>query len=146
MKKFPIQRLNNLNKYLKHTKQLENGCMIWQRAINSDGYARALIKGNYNGKVHREVFAIFYGYYPPVVRHKCDTPLCINPWHLQGGTAKDNMKDQDKRGRRNNHVSNKDKFDVLSLRRGRHTYGSIANILDIKIKRVEYICTRYTKG
>ncbi len=35
-----------------------------------------------------------------VVRHLCDTPLCVNPLHLQLGTHKQNTADMDDRGRR----------------------------------------------
>lgn len=48
---------------------------------------------------HRKAFRDFYGYLPPVVMHKCDTPLCIDPEHLQAGTQSDNIKDMWKKGR-----------------------------------------------
>lgn len=35
-----------------------------------------------------------------VVRHKCDTPLCCNPDHLEVGTSKDNFNDMVSRKRR----------------------------------------------
>lgn len=34
-----------------------------------------------------------------VVRHKCDNPRCINPYHLEIGTYKDNTMDMMTRGR-----------------------------------------------
>lgn len=40
-----------------------------------------------------------YGYFPKVVRHKCDNPPCINPQHLEAGTIADNNKDRKVRGR-----------------------------------------------
>lgn len=59
---------------------------------------------NVNGKqkfmaLHRWVFFQHNGYYPPIVRHTCDNPRCINPEHLVGGTHQDNMDDRRIRGR-----------------------------------------------
>src|SRR5689334_22453460 len=34
-----------------------------------------------------------------VVRHRCDTPECVNPDHLEIGTIADNVRDRDDRGR-----------------------------------------------
>lgn len=48
---------------------------------------------------HRRVYYETTGEWPPVVRHKCDNPRCINPEHLEGGTHVDNMQDCIKRGR-----------------------------------------------
>lgn len=39
-----------------------------------------------------------------MIRHKCDNPRCINPLHLEPGTAKDNHDDMKKRGRRPKHT------------------------------------------
>jgi hypothetical protein len=50
---------------------------------------------------HRMSYAAHKGPIPPgmVVRHKCDTPACVNPDHLEPGTQADNIADMFKRGR-----------------------------------------------
>lgn len=91
---------NYLDKYLTNTKQ-EGTCLIWQGALNTDGYPRAAYRGNSNGKVHRIVYELFTGedITGKVVRHACDNPTCINPEHLSSGTPADNNRDRDVRER-----------------------------------------------
>ena len=50
---------------------------------------------------HRVVFEIFHGKIPDkvVIRHKCDNPLCCNPFHLEQGSRSDNELDKYKRDR-----------------------------------------------
>lgn len=82
----------DLNWYLSNTKTTENGCMEWQKA--------ATPYGRVSGKTtHREVFFLTNGFYPQVVMHKCDNPVCINPEHLQSGTYKSNVEDMFEKGR-----------------------------------------------
>ena len=59
-----------------------------------------------NGKlyyVHRLAYAEAHGLSiedaPPLLRHTCDNPRCINPVHLLPGTHKDNARDRVERGR-----------------------------------------------
>lgn len=133
-----------LQHFLKRTI-IKGKCRIWQGAVNTDGYARALINGNENGKVHREIFYLVNGYYPPVVRHSCDNPLCIEPTHLQPGTQLDNVKDRHTRKRTYGYVSQKERTQVLELRHQGLTMETIANTLQIKTKRVEYILHNWSK-
>lgn len=76
---------------------LEGECMIWTRALNTDGYAR--MAGNI--KVHRLVNKLSTGEdnHGKVVRHTCDNPKCINPNHLIVGTHLENIMDRDLRNR-----------------------------------------------
>lgn len=114
--------------------------------MSTDGYPRVVWMGNVNGKVHRIVFFLTRGFYPPVVRHSCDNPLCIKPEHLLPGTASDNMKDRSERGRTHKHVSPEEVNRVLELRSGKFTMKKIADQLQIARKRVEYILNRYAGG
>jgi hypothetical protein len=93
--------MKDIEYYLSFTKETESGCKEWQRCLNTDGYARAVIRGNSNGKVHREVCALHTGQDLTglVVRHTCDNPKCINPDHLVVGSFADNNRDRDKRQR-----------------------------------------------
>ena len=100
----------SIDKYLKHTKP--NGeCLEWTRCLNSDGYARAVIDGNLNGKVHREVARLYYDVdiEGKTILHKCDNPKCINPKHLIIGDMSENSKDRarKKRSHYNAHTASK---------------------------------------
>lgn len=66
------------------------------------GYATAWVV--YDGAkrpttLHRKTYYLATGDWPPIVRHTCDNPRCINPEHLVGGTQQDNMQDCKDRGR-----------------------------------------------
>jgi hypothetical protein len=76
-------------------------CLEWQRCRNPKGYGRI----NVDGKIllaHRLAWQVFEGEIPKGmhVLHRCDNPACCNPAHLFLGTAKDNMRDRDEKGRR----------------------------------------------
>lgn len=132
------------SKWLAHTKE-EGECLLWTRCLNTDGYPRAFVSGNSNVKVHREVFFDTHGYYPEVVRHTCDNPSCISPQHLVAGTSLENVFDRHFRQRTHNQVSKTDQETCEQLRSQGLTYRQIADQLQTKVKRVEYILTRLRK-
>jgi transcriptional regulator with XRE-family HTH domain len=76
-------------------------CMYWAGQRNVEGY------GLYNKtRAHRLSYELHKGPIPKeidgkavVVRHKCDTPLCVNPEHLELGTQAQNMRDAAERKR-----------------------------------------------
>lgn len=77
-------------------------CIDHGQKGDKDGYGSTV--RHINGerkyiKMHRAKFFDTHGYWPPVVRHKCDNPRCINPDHLEAGTVADNNRDRDSRGR-----------------------------------------------
>ncbi len=81
----------------------KNGCWDWQGRIKPrSGYGII----NWGGKseyAHRWVWARVMGRIPDglFVLHRCDRPKCVNPKHLFLGTAADNAKDRDAKGRHN---------------------------------------------
>ena len=93
--------IKDIQYFIDRTITASNGCMIWQKCLNSDGYARVLYKGSSNGKVHRIVYELSTGedITGKVIRHSCDEPTCINPDHLLSGSPADNMSDRDARQR-----------------------------------------------
>lgn len=85
-----------LDDWLRNTKP-SGDCMIWQ-GTTTNGYGR--VQRRYEVvHAHREVHRLVTGESPPVVMHKCDTPLCINPAHLQSGTTQENTQDMVQKGR-----------------------------------------------
>jgi hypothetical protein len=62
-------------------------------------------------KVHRLAYCDHHGISLEsiagvVIRHKCDTPACIEPTHLESGTHADNVRDKVSRGRQPRGESN----------------------------------------
>ena len=78
----------------------ENDCHVWTRARYKAGYGRFTIWGE-SRYVHRLVYFMMHPYADKKlhVLHKCDNPPCANPEHLFLGTAADNMRDRDLKGR-----------------------------------------------
>lgn len=78
------------------------GCWFWQAATNSAGYGVIRLPGKDGGLIlaHR-LSLIIDGRDPGPLksRHSCDTPICVNPAHLQPGTQAQNLADMVSRGR-----------------------------------------------
>lgn len=82
-----------------------NECWIWRGASDGQGYG-AMRVNSLKRKAHRLAFSFYNQTTIPdglVVRHTCDTPMCVNPRHLLLGTQKDNVADRKNRGREGRH-------------------------------------------
>ncbi len=82
-------------------RELNSGCWLWTGFCNSEGYGHIGVAASLPRKAHRVSYEMHIGPIPvgALVRHKCDTPSCVNPAHLVLGTDADNMADRDTRHR-----------------------------------------------
>ena len=74
---------------------LNTGCLLWSGSQAKAGYG-TLTLGGKSRLAHRCAYEDRHGVGSAdglVVRHKCDTPACINDRHLIGGTQQDNIND-----------------------------------------------------
>lgn len=80
----------------------ETGCWLWHKCIGSGKYGHMSI-GKKVLKAHRISYVIHKGNIPEGydVMHKCDTPMCVNPDHLEAVTTQENVLDCIRKGRGN---------------------------------------------
>jgi len=88
---------------------LTNGepCWWWIRSKDYKGYARLNLWSRSDGKpapqrAARLIVRLVHGRrltHRMVTRHDCDTPWCVNPAHIRGGTVRQNNRDTADRGR-----------------------------------------------
>jgi hypothetical protein len=67
-------------------------CWDWDGALNSHGYGNVKIDGR-NKKAHRVVFERVWGVKLPrrrVLDHLCRNRKCVNPWHTEPVTVREN--------------------------------------------------------
>jgi hypothetical protein len=78
-----------------------NGCWIWTRHTDKDGYGILQVAKKVTVKAHRFSYTRFKGSIPTgaIVCHTCDNPSCVNPGHLYAGSHADNTRDKMLRGR-----------------------------------------------
>jgi hypothetical protein len=80
-------------------------CWNWTAAVNKYGYGHFGFSAAVGMiRAHRYAFELTNGEIPhgAIVRHRCDNRLCVNPAHLELGTAADNVADMMARGRQRN--------------------------------------------
>lgn len=88
-----------------------SGCLLWLGTMHSKtgyGGTNDAVNGRRILTAHRAAWEVANGRRVPkgqMVRHKCDVKLCINPAHLELGTARDNILDAVKRGQHRRKLS-----------------------------------------
>lgn len=141
-----MPRTNSVDEILDRIRQ--NGdCRVWTGAPMKDGYARVWWAGK-QIRVHTLVFAWHYGYVPPVVRHACDTPLCIEISHLLPGTHQDNMTDRQSRDRQTRgtrvHTAKLTEAQVREIRASREDVYVLAGRYGVHKNSIYFIRNRST--
>lgn len=81
-----------------------SGCWLWLNHTNETGHGSFRMDGK-RPSAHRASYELNVGPVPDglCVRHRCDTPSCVNPDHLELGTWADNNADRSRRGRHVDH-------------------------------------------
>jgi len=78
-----------------------SGCWVWQRYLSIDGYA---LKRRDGKKIpaHRYYYELYRGPIPTglMIDHLCRNHACVNPFHLEPVTAKENAARRDRTKRK----------------------------------------------
>lgn len=71
----------------------DNGCWLWQRPLDRDGYGKLGFRGN-SRMAHRVSYMTFVGPWGPGLEldHLCRVRSCVNPAHLEPVTAAENYR------------------------------------------------------
>lgn len=108
------QKQYERDKYYLELEACNGPCIDHKREGDANGYA--IIEYKYRGRradvyMHRAAYSEWFEIPLEtldgvVIRHMCDNPRCINPWHLEPGTHKDNTQDALRRHRLRSGESN----------------------------------------
>ena len=129
---------HTITRFWRHTRrdpaaEPDDACLLWTGAATKAGYGVFSMPCGTKVLAHRLAHRIAAGAIAPgdVVRHRCDTPLCVRPAHLEAGSHAQNMIDAVKRGRHGTARLNIDQVrDIRRLRAAGETMPAIAEQLD----------------
>lgn len=70
-----------------------NGCIVWTAAKTPNGYGKFQLGVRKTGLAHRIAYELKVGPVPAGLHldHLCRNRLCINHWHLEPVTCKENL-------------------------------------------------------
>lgn len=80
----------------------EGACVLWTGRVNAGGYGQVTVRKfgkRTTSLAHRVAYCHHHALtlediHGAVVLHGCDTPACVNPYHLTLGTQRDNVQDR----------------------------------------------------
>lgn len=75
----------------KYIVDPDTGCWMWQAAINSDGYGHMGV-GKRIASAYKVAYELTFGPVPTGLEldHLCKRKSCVNPYHLEAVTHKEN--------------------------------------------------------
>jgi hypothetical protein len=103
-----------------------DGCWLWTRSMNNQGYGRTWWIDNKLWLVHRLAWTLTHGPIPKglFVCHRCDIPLCVRPDHMFVGTNAENLADMRVKGRGFNLGARTAKLNAETVRAIRRRYAA----------------------
>lgn len=117
----------------------ESGCWLWLGGWSPDGYGLMGGRSKTGHKLaHRYSYSVHIGPIPNgmLVMHKCDTPACINPSHLQVGTNADNVRDRDQKGRTNKKLTDE---QVREIWKSSESHSKLAKKYGLAVGTIHFI-------
>lgn len=130
-------------------------CWIFQGKGRSPGdYGFLKLKNGKRVMAHRFSWELANGQPIPegmVIMHKCDTPPCVNPRHLEIGTRKQNAQDMVTKGRHgsvigelnpNAKLAPEDILIIRELKLLGYNYAQIGREFSIAATNIQDICER----
>lgn len=106
--------------FSKVERVTESGCHIWTASTFCSGYGQFYPQKGKKRLAHRVAYELAFGPIPEgmFVCHTCDVPVCVNPSHFFLGSALENNRDRDEKGRhaadKQTHCKNGHRFDELN--------------------------------
>lgn len=131
-----FEKLSPLDRFWSQVSRAsKDECWPWIGSCTEGGYGRMMI-GRKMFMAHRLSYEMHIGEIPAEheIRHRCDTPGCVNPDHLLTGTHTQNMHDRAIRGR----YKIPDET-VLAIRQHGGLYKDIARIFGVSRSQVSYL-------
>lgn len=128
----------------------DGSCWDWQGTVDSDGYGQL---GSRRMKAHRVSYEIYVGTIPSGagILHRCDRPICVNPYHLRPGTQRENVddavsRDRVRKGERHGmaKLTEAQVIEIRRLRRAGQSSDELSRMFGIGSRTVRSIVNRET--